>query len=210
MTCAAAFSSTGRGGTSSEDLAPGVFSGAFLMTKENMVQENAPKSGMESLIDKLRKTKKKPSDWVFVPRRKKFDKGRVMLEDGEAKLVGDGSGGFKTHRVRPPLTIRIQQFRSVSPSGEVMGGYRPADEGSWKAEEVLEAMLEMSCKPECEIVPYEAREMGKEAKDAEMGLITERKLRMDAEEKLKALEDGDAAKERRIQELEAQVKGMKK
>lgn len=176
------------------------------MAKEN----EEPKSGMESLIDKLRKAKKKPSDWVFVPRRKKFDKARVMVEDGEAKLVGDGSGGFKTHRVRPPLTIRVQQFRGLGSKGEIQGGYRPQAEGSWTAEEILEAMLEMSKNPACEIVPYEAREMGKEAKDAEMNLITERKLRLDAEDKLRALEDDGAAKDRRIKELEEAAKGMKK
>jgi hypothetical protein len=163
------------------------------------------KSGMAALIDNLRKAKKKPSDWVFVPRRKKFDKARVMIEDGEAKLVGDGSGGFKTHRVRPPLTIRVLQFRGLSPKGEVQGGYRPAAQGGWTAEQILDAMLEMSQNPACEIVPYEAREMGKEARDAEMNLITERKLRLDAEEKLKALEDDGAAKDRRIKELEAAV-----
>lgn len=161
-------------------------------------------SGLPALIEKLKKIKKKPEDWVFVPRRKKFDKCRVMLENGESVLVSDGSGGFRPSVVKKPVSVVVSQVKSIDKAGNLIGGYRPKAEADWTAQEVLDDLIEMSLNPACEVVPYEAREVGKEAKDAEMNLIDERRRRMEAEDKLKALEEGgrpsDAA---RIKELEA-------
>lgn len=172
-----------------------------------MAEEN---TGLSALIEKLKKAKKKPEDWVFVPRRKKFDKCRVMLENGASVLVSDGSGGFRPNVTKKPVSIVVSQVKSIDKAGKLIGGYRPKAEADWTAEEVLEDMIAMSLNPACEVVPYEGREVGKEAKDAEMNLIDERTRRLEAEEKLRALEDGgrpsDAA---RIKELEAALEKKK-
>jgi hypothetical protein len=69
----------------------------------------------------------------------------------------------------------------------------------------------MSANPNCEVVPYELREVGKEAMVAEMNLVEERNRRLEAEEKLRALEDGKTADAQRIKDLEAALadKGKK-
>lgn len=161
-----------------------------------------PKRDIEVLIDKLKKGKKKPEDWVFVPRPKHHENASVMLEDGEYALIADGGGGFKSHTKRRPLKIKIGKVKGVGPNGELYGGFRPAAMADWTAQEVLEELIALSLNPECAVVPYEAREMGKEAKDAQHELLSERKLRLEAEDKLRALEDADAKKDARIRELE--------
>lgn len=166
-------------------------------------------NGLPALIEKLKKIKKTPGDWVFVPRRKKFDKCRVMLENGESVLVSDGAGGFRPNTVKKPVSIQVSQVKSIDKSGKLIGGYRPKAEADWTAEEVLEDLIAMSLNPACEVVPYEAREVGKEAKDAEMNLIDERRRRLDAEEKLKALEEGRSSDAARIKELEAALEKKK-
>lgn len=161
-------------------------------------------------LEKLAKSKKKPSDWVFVPRRKKFKACRVMLRDGETALVSDGGGALKPQRVKPPIAIKVSEVRGTDSKGNLLGGYRPQKEQELSAEEVLEQFLQMSANPNCEVVPYELREVGKEAQVAEMNLVEERNRRLEAEEKLKALEESDQAKDRRIKELEAAVGDKKK
>ena len=187
------------------------------MTTAEMVEAPAkPKRDIEVLIDKLKKIKKKPEDWVFVPRRKGHEKATVMLEDGQYSMVSDGSGGFKTHTTRRPVKVQVRKVIAIDEKGNLLGGFRPApigdpeDKESWTAKEVLDEMIALSLNPECEVVPYEAREMGKEAKDAQGELLTERRARLEAEEKLKALEDGDAKKTARLKELEDQVESLTK
>lgn len=169
---------------------------------------------MAALIERLKKVKKKPSDWVFVPRRKHHDNCRIMLEDGESVLVSDGNGSFKPQARKKPVTIQVMKVRSVAPDGTVHGGFRPhaigTGDDAWSEQDVLEEMIEISLNPACEVVPYEAREMGKEAKDAEMNLITERKARLEAEEKLRALEDSSAKDAARLKELEKQLEEITK
>ena len=155
-------------------------------------------------LEKLAKSKKKPSDWVFVPRRKKFKQCPVMLKDSKIVLVSDGGGALKPQTLEKALIIKVNEVRGVDAKGNLLGGYRPQDERGMPAAEVLEKFLEMSANPNCEIVPYELREVGKEAMVAEMNLVEERNRRLDAEEKLKALEDGGRpADVARIKELEA-------
>jgi len=154
-------------------------------------------------LEKLAKSKKKPSDWVFVPRRKKFKSCRVMLADGETALVSDGGGALKPKTLKKPIAIKVSEVRGVDAKGTLLGGYRPQKERDWTELQVLEAMLDMSANPNCEVVPYELREVGKEAMVAEMNLIEERNRRLEAEDKLKALEDSDAKKDARLKELEA-------
>lgn len=160
------------------------------------------KPGIQAQIEKIAKSKKRPEDWVFVPRRKKFKRCRVMLEDGATALVSDGNGGLKPQRIKPPVAVLVTEVRTIDAHGNLIGGYRPKAERDWTAQEVLEDFLEMSVNPACEVVPYELREVGKEAQAAEMSLVEERNRRLEAEEKLKALEDGKASAAVRIEELE--------
>lgn len=163
------------------------------------------KPGIEAALDKIAKSKKKPEDWVFVPRRKKFKQAPVMLADGETALVSDGGGALKPQRVKPPLIIKVSQVKGTDAKGNLIGGYRPKKERDWSPEEVLAAMLRMSKNPLCEVVPYELREVGKEAHAAEMSLVEERNRRIETEEKLKALEDEGAKDKARVKELEKLV-----
>jgi hypothetical protein len=169
------------------------------------------KKPLPANLEKLAKSKKKPSDWVFVPRRKKFKSCRVMLRDGETALVSDGGGALKPQRVKPPIAVKVSEVRGTDAKGNLLGGYRPQKEQELSAEEVLDAFLDMSANPNCEVVPYELREVGKEAMVAEMNLVEERNRRLEAEEKLRALEDGKTADAQRIKDLEAALadKGKK-
>lgn len=160
------------------------------------------KPGIAAALEKIAKSKKKPEDWVFVPRRKKFKQSPVMIKDGKTVLVSDGGGALKPQTLEKPLIIKVPEVRGIDAKGNLLGGYRPKAERGMTAEEVLAKFLEMSANPACEVVPYELREVGKEAQAAEMSLVEERNRRLDAEEKLKALEDGNAADKARIKELE--------
>jgi uncharacterized protein YcgL (UPF0745 family) len=174
------------------------------------MSEEIKKPALPANLEKLARSKKKPSDWVFVPRRKKFKQAPVMLKDGEVALVSDGGGALKPQTLKKPIIIKVTAVHGTDAKGALLGGYRPQKERDWSAEKVLEAMLEMSANPNCEVVPYELREVGKEAMVAEMNLVEERNRRLEAEEKLKALEDGKASDAARIKELEAALGEKKK
>jgi hypothetical protein len=169
------------------------------------------KKPLPANLEKLARSKKKPSDWVFVPRRKKFKQCPVMIQDGKTVLVSDGGGALKPQTLEKPLIIKVTAVRGTDAKGNLLGGYRPQQERDLSAEKVLEKFLDMSANPNCEVVPYELREVGKEAMVAEMNLVEERNRRLEAEEKLKALEDGKSADAQRIKELEAALadKGKK-
>jgi hypothetical protein len=185
-----------------------------MTTKEMVEAEPKAKREIEVRIDQLRKLKRKPEDWIFVPRRKSYESATVILEDAEVALVSDGSGGFKTHTKRPALRVKVPKVHFVDPKGVIHGGFRPsalgAGAGAWTAQKVLEAFIELSLNPKCEVVPYECREMTKDVKDAQNDLLVERRARLEAEDKLRAMEDGDAKKTARLKELEDQVSELTK
>lgn len=161
------------------------------------------KPGIVAALEKIAKSKKRPEDWVFVPRRKKFKQAPVMLKDGKTVLVSDGGGALKPQTLEKAIIIKVPEVRGIDAKGNLLGGYRPKAERGLTAEEVLAQFLAMSANPACEVVPYELREVGKEAQVAEMSLVEERNRRLEAEEKLKALEDDGAKDKARIKELEA-------
>lgn len=168
------------------------------------------KTPLPANLEKLAKSKKKPSDWVFVPRRKKFKQAPVMLKDGETVLVSDGGGALKPQTLKKPLIIKVNAVHGTDAKGNLLGGYRPQQERDMTAEQVLAAMLDLSANPNCEVVPYELREVGKEAAAAEMNLVEERNRRLEAEDKLKALDDESGKKDARVKELEKMVEDLTK
>lgn len=173
-----------------------------MATVEMVEAKPKPKREIEMIIERLKKVKKKPEDWIFVPRMEKYEKAPVMLADGEYKLLSDGSGGFKTHTTRKAIKLNIPKVRFVDKDGTIHGGYRPQQEADWTPQAVLDALIDLSLNPKCEVVPYEARQMPKAVRDAETGLMEERRKRQDAEEKLKAMEGESERDKARIRELE--------
>lgn len=176
---------------------------------EKAIPEKPAGSEMERLIEQLRRVKKEPKDWVFVPRRKHHEKARVMLADGESTLMSDGGGGFKSRATKQPTLITVFKVRAVAGDGTIHGGYHPQAEGDLTAQQVLDACIKLSLRPDCEVVPYEARELGKEAKDSQAELLLERKRRQDAEDKLRNLEAAGVTPER-FKELEDQIAELTK
>jgi hypothetical protein len=156
---------------------------------------------MAETLEKLKKIKKKPSDWRFVPNRSKYQSVPVVLFAGDTRMGTDKDGKIRNITDRKHISILVKSC-TKNASGVLMGGYVPQQEGDHSAADVLEALLEMSLNPSCPIVPYEKRDVPTQLKSAEMEFATERAAHEATAQKLRDLEAKSVKDLDRLAELE--------
>lgn len=155
----------------------------------------------QEIVEKLRKLKRKPEDWVFVPNLKKLKTAHVNIFNGETRNIVGENGDIRKETVKAGLAINVTQA-SKTKDGKIVGGYRPKDEGRFTAAEVLEAFIKMSLNPAAPVVPYEAREIPAGLKEVEIELASERAANQENERRLRELEGTNSKQAERLAELE--------
>lgn len=154
------------------------------------------------IVEKLKKLKRKPEDWVFVPNLKKLKTAHVDVFKGETRNIVSENGDIRKETVRKGLAINVTQAVKAA-NGKIVGGYRPQQEGDFTAEQVLEAFIKMSLNPAAPVVPYEAREIPAGLKEVEIELASEKAANLEKERRLKELEGVNSKQAERLAELEA-------